>query len=63
VERLNWLADTSPQGLDQSLGLMVNYLYKPDELESNHEMFFQEGKIAASPAMRRLLRRTKRETA
>jgi malonyl-CoA decarboxylase len=63
VERLNWLADTSPSGLDQSLGLMVNYLYKPDELESNHEMFFQEGKIAASPALRRLLRRTKRETA
>jgi malonyl-CoA decarboxylase len=28
VERLNWLGDASPKGLQQSAGLMVNYLYK-----------------------------------
>ena len=29
LERLNMLGDTSPKGLEQSYGLMVNYLYNP----------------------------------
>ncbi len=35
IERLNWAADTSPKGLKQSCGLMVNYLYDLDELDDN----------------------------
>jgi malonyl-CoA decarboxylase len=54
VERLNWLADTSRRGLHQSAGMMVNYLYRLDEVEQNHEMYVREQKVAASRELRRL---------
>lgn len=54
MERLNWLADTSKRGLQQSSGMMVNYLYRLEEVEENHEMYVREGKIAASRDLRRL---------
>ncbi|HEV7803446.1 MAG TPA: malonyl-CoA decarboxylase [Burkholderiales bacterium] len=54
LERLNWLADTSVRGLGQSAGLMVNYLYRLDEVESNHEMYVRENKVAASREIRKL---------
>ena len=28
LERINFLADTSPKGLEESASMMVNYLYK-----------------------------------
>ena len=55
VERLNWLADRSPRGLRQSAGIMVNYRYKLDEIEANHEAYTGDGRIAAAPAVRSLL--------
>lgn len=55
VERLNWLADKSPRGLRQSAGIMVNYRYKLEEIEANHEAYTGEGRIAAAPAVRGLL--------
>lgn len=54
VERLNWFGDTSPNGLRQSAGMMVNYLYKLDEIENNHEAYTGQGKIATSSAIRKL---------
>jgi malonyl-CoA decarboxylase len=56
VERLNWLGDTSEKGLQQSAGIMVNYLYRLDHIEANHEAYRGEGKVAASSAVRHLLR-------
>ncbi|HWB47487.1 MAG TPA: malonyl-CoA decarboxylase [Stellaceae bacterium] len=56
VERLNWLGDTSEKGLQQSAGIMVNYLYRLDHIETNHEAYRGEGKVAASSAVRHLLR-------
>jgi malonyl-CoA decarboxylase len=56
VERLNWLADTSPKGLQESCGLMVNYAYRLAEIESNHEAYVAEGRIAAAPAVKSLLK-------
>ena len=56
VERLNWLGDTSPKGLQQSAGIMVNYLYLLSEIEANHEAYRGEGRVAASSAIRNLLR-------
>ncbi|MGC2201313.1 MAG: malonyl-CoA decarboxylase [Stellaceae bacterium] len=56
VERLNWLADTSAKGLQQSAGIMVNYLYQLTEIETNHEAYRGEGRIAASSALRSLVR-------
>ncbi len=54
LERINWLADKSDRGLRQSHGLMVNYLYKLDDIEQNHEAFANSGIVAASSAVARL---------
>jgi len=55
VERLNWLADTSPNGLAKSAGMMVNYLYRQRDIERNHEAYAGDGKISASSGVRGLL--------
>jgi malonyl-CoA decarboxylase len=57
LERVNWLADTSARGIKQSAGLMVNYLYKLDEIEDNHEAFERDGRIIMADAVKRLLRK------
>ena len=54
IERINWLADTSAKGFGQACGMMVNYLYDPDEIEGNVEAFVGEDRIAATAAIRRL---------
>ena len=54
LERINWLADISKKGLRESLGLMVNYLYVPKAIESNHEKFVR-GEIVASRQVRGLM--------
>lgn len=48
IEQLNWLADTSEKGLRESAGLMVNYAYRPSDIERNHEALFSDGRIAAA---------------
>jgi len=57
LDRINWLADTSPRGIKQSAGIMVNYLYRPDEIEDNHEAYAREGRVVMSDAVKRLLRK------
>ena len=54
LERLNPLGDLSAKGVRQSLGLMVNYLYDLNKVESHHEMFVQ-GEVAHSRALAGLL--------
>jgi malonyl-CoA decarboxylase len=56
LERLNWLADGSENGMGQSHGLMVNYLYDLDHIEKNHEAYAEGQQVVASGAVRRLLR-------
>ena len=56
VERLNWLGDISSKGLQQSAGIMVNYRYLLSEIEVNHEAYRGEARVAASSAIRGLLR-------
>ncbi len=48
LERLNWLGDTSTTGMRRSAGLMVNYVYRLDDLERNHEAYAKEHRIVAS---------------
>jgi malonyl-CoA decarboxylase len=48
LERLNWMGDTSRSGMRRSAGLMVNYVYRLDEVERNHEAFARDGRIAAA---------------
>jgi malonyl-CoA decarboxylase len=57
LERVNWLADTSARGIKQSAGLMVNYLYRPDDIEDNHEAYAREGRVVMSDGVKRLLRK------
>jgi malonyl-CoA decarboxylase len=56
IERVNPGGDSSAKGLQQSFGVMVNYLYDLDALEQNVESFAREGAIATSAAVRRLAR-------
>jgi malonyl-CoA decarboxylase len=51
VERLNWLGDTSGNGLKQSYGMMVNYRYKLGEVDANHGAY-ATGKVIASRDVR-----------
>ena len=54
LERLNALGDLSAKGAKQSFGLMVNYLYDLDKVETHHEKFTQ-GEVAQSRALAALL--------
>jgi malonyl-CoA decarboxylase len=56
LERVNFLADRSPRAMRQSHGVMVNYLYKLDDIEANHEAFIERGEVVAAAAVKRLLR-------
>ncbi|HYG55067.1 MAG TPA: malonyl-CoA decarboxylase family protein [Burkholderiales bacterium] len=56
MERLNWMGDTSETGIARSAGIMVNYVYWLPEVERNHERYFREHHVAASPAVEKLAR-------
>ena len=56
LECINWLGDLSPRGLRESAGLMVNYLYRLDEIEKNHEAYANQGEIVASGAVKKVLK-------
>ena len=58
LERLNWLAVLTDKGLSQSYGLMVNYLYDLENIETNHEAYAEGRRVTASSAVRRHLRGT-----
>jgi len=48
MARLNWLADISPTGMRQSAGMMVNYVYRLDQVDANHEAYARDRTIVAS---------------
>ena len=56
MESLNWKADSSPRGLGNSAGIMINYLYDLTRIEDNHEAYTSTGKINASSRMRSFLK-------
>lgn len=49
-------ADLSENGLAQSGGVMVNYLYNLGRITENHEAFANSQKVTASAALRSLAR-------
>jgi malonyl-CoA decarboxylase len=59
LERLNWMGDSSEQGISRSAGMMVNYVYWLAEVERNHERYFREHHIVASPQVEKLARETR----
>jgi len=58
LERLNFLADMTEKGLEQSHGLMVNYLYELDDIEKNHEAYAQQRTVIAASAVTRLVKKS-----
>jgi malonyl-CoA decarboxylase len=48
LDRINWLADTSATGIQQSGGLMANYVYDVANLERNHELYARSGQVVCS---------------
>jgi malonyl-CoA decarboxylase len=61
LERLNFLADVSEKGLEQSHGLMVNYLYELDDIEKNHEAYAQQHTVIAASSVKRLVKGSARD--
>lgn len=59
LERINWMADASPNGLRQAAGLMVNYVYDRKQLARNHEAYEQRHEVAQSAGIRKLLQARK----
>ncbi len=48
LERINWLGNTAPRGIQEAFGLMVNYLYDPETIAANHEAFVKTGRVVRS---------------
>jgi malonyl-CoA decarboxylase len=55
LERINWFGNNAPRGIQESFGIMVNYLYDHDSIEDNHEAFVRDGTIVRSPDVEALL--------
>jgi malonyl-CoA decarboxylase len=49
LEQINWFGNTAPRAIQESFGIMVNYLYDHDSIEANHEAFVHDGTIVRSP--------------
>jgi malonyl-CoA decarboxylase len=48
MEKLNWLGDISAMGMRRSAGLMVNYVYRLEDVERNHEVYARERQVVAA---------------
>jgi malonyl-CoA decarboxylase len=55
LERINWLGDVAPRGINESYGIMVNYLYDLPTIEANHEMFVRDATVVRSPSVDALI--------
>ena len=55
LERINWLGNSAPRGIQESFGIMVNYLYDRDAINDNHEAFVRDGTVVRSPEVDALL--------
>jgi len=54
LERVNLNSDLSEKGINQSKGIMINYLYDLDSLEKNHELFFKTKEVQQSDRIKSL---------
>ena len=54
LDRINLKADLSDKGLQQSFGIMANYLYDLDIVEENHELFFKDKIVKTSHRIKAL---------
>ena len=54
LEKVNLNSDLSSKGINQSKGVMINYLYNLDLLEKNHELFFKTKTVQQSDRIKSL---------
>jgi malonyl-CoA decarboxylase len=54
IERLDWLADPTARGIEQSFGIMVNYRYGLDRYASNQLAYAADHAIDAASTVRAL---------
>ena len=54
LEKVNLNSDLSSKGINQSKGVMINYLYNLDLLEKNHELFFKTKIVQQSDRIKSL---------
>jgi malonyl-CoA decarboxylase len=59
LEHLNWMANPAPYGIEESLGLMVNYRYDRAKIATNAGSYLTEGTISTSSQVRNLVRTNK----
>jgi malonyl-CoA decarboxylase len=59
LERLNWMANPAPYGVEESLGLMVNYRYDRAKIAGNAGAYLAEGTMSTSSQVRNLVKTTK----
>ena len=55
LQRINWHGNSAPRGIQESFGIMVNYLYDLETIESNHEAFVKEATVVRSAEVDALL--------
>ena len=51
IERLNWAADISAKGFNQSYSMMVNYRYLPEAIEENVDRYGESGEVVLGPLL------------
>jgi malonyl-CoA decarboxylase len=59
LERVNWLANPAAYGIEESLGLMVNYRYDHSKIAANAGAYLADGAISTSSQVRNLVKTTK----
>jgi malonyl-CoA decarboxylase len=57
LERINWLGDTSAKGIQESAGLLVNYVYDRKSVTKNHERYIYDNEVVTSSGVAQLAKR------
>ena len=57
IKQLNWMADASDKGLNNSMGIMVNYHYELSKIDDNYENYVINKTINCSKEVLSLLKR------
>jgi malonyl-CoA decarboxylase len=55
LRQINWMADQSQKGIDESAGMMVNYEYDLSQVEANHEAYAEHRAVKTTSRVRTLV--------
>lgn len=61
LNRINWMGDGSANGISQSFGILVNYVYDTTAIERNHENYVHHDQIAVSEGVKKLAKKATQE--